>query len=235
MRRFSPLLLAIAATLPLAACGSSPDPAGGAAASATTSAATPQAAAGVSTPGSGSACPPADGTAERMTTFAAAPAMCIDPTKTYTATMTTDAGPVTIELLANKAPKTVNNFVFLARNHYYDGIGFHRVIQGFMAQGGDPEGTGMGGPGYTFEDELPKQGDYQVGSVAMANAGPNTNGSQFFIVAGEAGVQLPPQYSLFSKVTSGMDAVRKIEADGSAGDGPPAKVHKITKVTITQK
>lgn len=149
--------------------------------------------------------------------------------------MKTDAGPVTIALDAKAAPKTVNNFVFLARNHYYDGLTFHRVIAGFMAQGGDPEGTGMGGPGYEFEDELPKAGAYKVGSVAMANAGPNTNGSQFFIVAGQAGVQLPPLYSLFGQVTSGMDTVNKIMADGSAGDGAPTKIHKIESVTITEK
>lgn len=221
MRRFSPVLLpalALAVTLPLAACGSS-NPSGRA-----TSAA------------SGAACPPAEGTAQRTTSFTAAPPMCIDPAKTYTATMTTDAGPVTIELFANKAPKTVNNFVYLARNHFYDGLTFHRVIQGFMAQGGDPEGTGAGGPGYTIEDEPPKAGEYKVGSVAMARTqAPNSAGSQFFIVTGDMGVGLEPHYALFGQVTDGMDAVTKIEADGTPGEGPPAKVHTIEKVTITEK
>lgn len=213
MRRLSALL--IAAALPLAACGSSP---------------------GAQDSTNAAECPPAEGTAQRVTTFSAPPPMCIDPSKTYTATMTTDAGPVTIELLAKKAPKTVNNFVVLARNHYYDGVTFHRVIQGFMAQGGDPAGTGNGGPGYTIEDEPPAAGEYQVGSVAMARTKqPNSGGSQFFIITGDAGVQLPPQYSLFGKVTQGMDAVKKIEADGSPGDEAPAKVHTITKVTITEK
>ncbi len=212
MRRLCVLL--IAAALPLAACGSSPGSAGASASA---------------------ECPPSGGTAQRTTQFPAPPPMCIDPAKTYTATVTTDAGPVTIELLAKQAPKTVNNFVFLARNHYYDGVTFHRVIKGFMAQGGDPEGTGSGGPGYTIEDE-PPTGKYEVGSVAMARTPqPNSAGSQFFIVTGDAGVQLSPDYALFGKVTQGMDAVQKIEADGSEGDGAPAKVHTITAVTIAEK
>ncbi len=242
MRRISAVLLpavALAVTLPLAACGSSSSNPSGGGATNTTNTATPAASTGTAAAGTGTVapegCPPAAGTTQRTTTFTAAPPMCIDPAKTYTATMTTDAGPVTIELFANKTPKTVNNFVYLARNHYYDGLTFHRVIQGFMAQGGDPQGTGSGGPGYEFEDELPAQGEYKVGSVAMANAGPNTNGSQFFIVTGDAGVGLPPLYSLFGQVTSGMEAVKKIEADGSAGDGPPATKHTIQKVTITEK
>ena len=123
----------------------------------------------------------------------------------------------------------------LAQEGFYDGVVFHRVIPGFMAQGGDPSGDGSGGPGYEFDDELPEQGDYEIGSVAMANAGANTNGSQFFIITGDAGVQLPPSYSLFGKVTQGMDAVEKIEADGSADDGAPAKVHTIESVTIAEK
>ena len=180
-------------------------------------------------------CPPEGGAEVRATSFEQAPPMCIDEAKTYTATMTTDAGEVTIELDAKQAPETVNNFVVLARYKYYDGLAFHRVIKDFMAQGGDPSGDGSGGPGYEFDDELPEQGDYEIGSVAMANAGANTNGSQFFIITGDAGVQLPPSYSLFGKVTQGMDAVEKIEADGSAGDGAPAKVHTIESVTIAEK
>ena len=101
----------------------------------------------------------------------------------------------------------MNNFVFLALHHYYDGVIFHRIINGFMCQGGDPTGTGTGGPGYRFDDELPKPGRYEIGSVAMANAGPHTNGSQFFIVSGSSGVGLPPLYSLFGKVVKGLDVV----------------------------
>ena len=111
---------------------------------------------------------------------------------------------------------TANNFVFLARWHYYDGIVFHRVIPGFVLQGGDPTGTGTGGPGYRFADELPKPGRYELGSLAMANAGPDTNGSQFFIISGPQGVALPPKYALFGKVVTGLDVVAAIDADRHA-------------------
>ena len=133
--------------------------------------------------------------------------MGIDATQRYTAKITTTLGEIVVALDAIKAPKTVNNFVFLALNHYYDGVVFHRIINGFMCQGGDPTGTGRGGPGYKFADELPKPREYQVGSLAMANSGPNTNGSQFFIVSGASGVGLPPQYSLFGQVVKGLDIV----------------------------
>jgi cyclophilin family peptidyl-prolyl cis-trans isomerase len=168
-----------------------------------------------------------------MTQFQAPPPMCISTDKTYTATVDTDVGTFTVALNAKEAPKTVNNFVYLSRYHFYDGVTFHRVIPDFVVQGGDPQGTGQGGPGYQFADELPKAGAYKVGSLAMANAGPNTNGSQFFIITGSQGTQLPPKYSLFGSVISGMDVVKKIEADGAAS-GTPTKVHKMTKVTITE-
>jgi cyclophilin family peptidyl-prolyl cis-trans isomerase len=178
-------------------------------------------------------CPKADGSSPRTTTFAKVPPMCIDPTKTYTATIETDAGTMTVALDAKKAPKTVNNFVVLARYHYFDGIVFHRVIPGFVVQGGDPQGTGAGGPGYKFDDELPKAGEYKVGSLAMANSGANTNGSQFFIIIGAEGVALPPKYSLFGQVTTGIDVAKKIEADGDAS-GAPKVMHKMIKVTIAE-
>lgn len=165
--------------------------------------------------------PPLDGSAPRSTQFAEPPEMGIDPAKRYSATMTVSIGgevigDLVIALDAARAPKTVNNFVFLALNHYYDGIIFHRIIKNFVCQGGDPGGDGRGGPGYRFEDELPAPGRYEIGSIAMANAGPNTNGSQFFIVSGASGVGLPPQYSLFGKVVSGLevvDAMQKVETD----------------------
>ena len=178
-------------------------------------------------------CPKADGSSPKTQKFPAPPPVCIDATKTYTATMTTDVGTMQIALDATTAPKTVNNFVYLARYHYYDGTVFHRVIPGFVDQGGDPTGTGTGGPGYTFADELPKAGAYKIGSLAMANSGPNTNGSQFFIIVGAEGVALPPQYSLFGMVTSGIDVANKIEADGTSG-GTPKVLHKIVTVTITE-
>ena len=182
-----------------------------------------------------SRCPPAEGTAERTVAFTEPPPMCIDASKTYTATVETDLGPFTIEFFADKAPQTVNNFVFLARHRYYDDVPFHRVIPGFVVQGGDGEkGDGTGGPGYNIADELPEGGEYEIGSLAMANTSqPNTGGSQFFVITGEQGVQLPPSYSLFGKVTEGMDIVKQIEADGTPA-GTPATLHRIVKVTITE-
>ncbi|MGI8684520.1 MAG: peptidylprolyl isomerase [Acidimicrobiales bacterium] len=178
-------------------------------------------------------CPEADGSSPKKQRFDGPPPMCIDPSKAYTAEMVTSKGTMVVALDPIAAPKTVNNFVVLARYHYYDGIVFHRVIPGFMLQGGDPEGSGRGGPGYKFADELPKPGRYEIGSLAMANAGPNTNGSQFFIVSGSSGVGLPPQYSLFGKVVKGLDVVSAIEAAGSPSGKPKEKL-TIESVTITE-
>ena len=178
-------------------------------------------------------CPAADGSSEKRQRFDGPPPMCIDSAKRYTAEMVTNKGSMTIALDAASAPATVNNFVVLSRYHYYDGVGFHRIIPGFMCQGGDPEGTGRGGPGYRFDDELPAPGRYEIGSIAMANAGPNTNGSQFFIVSGPDGVRLPPQYSLFGKVVKGIETLQAIEATGSRSGAPSEKV-TIESVTITE-
>ncbi|MDP9387862.1 MAG: peptidylprolyl isomerase [Actinomycetota bacterium] len=179
-------------------------------------------------------CPEADGSSPKKRRFDGPPPMCIDPSKRYTAEMVTTKGTMTIALDPIAAPTTVNNFVFLARYHYFDGIAFHRIIPGFVLQGGDPDGTGRGGPGYRFADELPKPGRYEVGSLAMANAGPNTNGSQFFVISGPDGVRLPPQYSLFGKVVKGLDVVGAIDAVGSPGAGTPKERVVIEKVTITE-
>ena len=221
-------VLALAVPLALAGCGADDSPAEEAAADGTT-------AASQSRNGSSDAaeCPPAAGAAERTTSFDAAPPMCLTPGVDYSAVITTDAGAITVDLLEEKAPATVNNFVFLARNNYYDGITFHRVIPGFMIQGGDPQGTGSGGPGYELADELPADGEYEIGSLAMANAGPDTNGSQFFIVTGPSGVSLPPDYSLFGIVTDGMGAVTAIEGDGSP-QGSPRTTHTIESVEIVE-
>jgi cyclophilin family peptidyl-prolyl cis-trans isomerase len=159
--------------------------------------------------------------------------MCIDVNHRYTAEMVTTKGTMVIALYPAAAPKTVNSFVFLARYHYFEGIVFHRVIPGFVLQGGDPTGTGTGGPGYRFEDELPKPGRYELGSLAMANAGPNTNGSQFFVISGPSGASLPPQYSLFGKVVKGLDVVASIDAIGTSSGKPKEKV-VISSVTITE-
>ncbi|HET9691911.1 MAG TPA: peptidylprolyl isomerase [Acidimicrobiales bacterium] len=180
--------------------------------------------------------PKLDGSSPHYTHFSVAPPFCIDPAKTYTATMVTDVGTITVKLDQKAAPRTVNNFVFLAGYHYFDGTVFHRVIPGFVDQGGDPTGTGSGGPGYQFADELPKSNAvYTAGALAMANSGPNTNGSQFFIVVDGGGKQLQPSYTYFGQVTSGLDVANKINADGDASDNgsPPKVTHHIVSVSIT--
>jgi len=140
--------------------------------------------------------------------YSAAPAMQIDSSKLYLATISTAKGDIALCLQPSLAPNTVNNFVVLARNHFFDGLSFHRVVAGFVIQGGDPSGNGSGGPGYSFADE-PVKGDYTQGCVAMANAGPNSNGSQFFVcIANDT--TLPKQYNLFGAVTGGMDVALKI-------------------------
>ncbi len=177
--------------------------------------------------------PQFDGSSPKTQQFNDVPEMGIDPSKRYTATMETSMGTIVIALDAIKAPKTVNNFVFLALYHYYDGIIFHRIINGFVCQGGDPTGTGRGGPGYRFADELPKPGQYEIGSLAMANAGPNTNGSQFFLISGPDGAGLPPAYSLFGKVVKGLDVVDAMQrVPTGAGDRPKTDV-VINSVTVT--
>ena len=185
-------------------------------------------------------CPAEDGSSERITSFESAPPLCIDPGKSYTAEVTTTKGTYTIELDAAAAPNTVNNFVVLSRYHYYDGVAFHRIVPGFVVQGGDAVGPspGVGNPGYRFDDELPipdpeTELAYQNGSVAMANSGVNTNGSQFFVVTGENGENLPPLYSKFGQVTAGMDVVMDIESVGTAGGAPTEEV-VIESITITE-
>jgi cyclophilin family peptidyl-prolyl cis-trans isomerase len=184
-------------------------------------------------------CPKKPATALKKTKWSTAPAMTIDPTKTYTATVKTDVGTFVIALDAKDAPQTVNNFVFLAQHQFFDCVIFHRVIPGFVDQTGDPTGTGSGGPGYTIPDEFPAKASkaadqYPLGSVAMANTGqPHTGGSQWFIVAGTQGESLPASYSLFGNVTSGMSVVKKINAQGSASGTPPDVTHRMLKVTIT--
>ena len=184
-------------------------------------------------------CPAADGSSPRTVAFAQAPPSCIDKTKTYTATVTTNKGAYTIALDAAAAPLTVNNFVVLARYHYFDSTICHRAIPQFAVQCGDPSGTGTGGPGYTFADELPAAGSYKVGSIAMANSGPDTNGSQFFIITGANGAALAPNYTLFGQVTDGLDTtVKALDALGNpdtAADGvPPLEQIVIESVTITE-
>lgn len=160
-----------------------------------------------------------------------------DKNKHYTATLKTTAGDITIELNAAMTPKTVANFVTLAKKNFYNNTIFHRVIKGFMIQGGDPTGTGSGGPGYTFPDE-PFEGEYSRGTVAMANAGPNTNGSQFFIM--HANVPLPKNYVIFGHVVSGIETVDKIATaavtmSDSGENSQPVNPVKILSVEISEK
>lgn len=181
-------------------------------------------------------CAPTDGSATQTRDFADAPQSCIDPNKTYTAVVETNRGSFTITLDPGRAPGTVNNFVNLARFKYFDDTECHRAIPNFVVQCGDPTATGTGGPGYRFADELPTAGEYEIGSIAMANSGPNTNGSQFFVITGSDGAALPPSYSLFGQVTSGLDVVAVLDSLGNpANNGqPPLEEIRIVSVTITE-
>ena len=161
-----------------------------------------------------------------------APAFTIDTSNTYRAVLDTNHGEITLALDPGRSPLTVNNFVFLAREGFYDGVIFHRCIPGFVIQGGDPTGTGRGGPGYKFRDELDGAGSYSRGTVAMANSGPNTNGSQFFICVADVG--LPHSYTIFGEVTSGFDAVDSILAVPTDRSDRPEQDCVIESVTITE-
>ncbi|MGC5323868.1 peptidylprolyl isomerase [Brevibacillus sp. SYSU BS000544] len=196
--------------------------------------------------GTQSTTPPADKAPQGQVSqkqYEKAPEMKIDPTKQYRAVVSTTKGDFTIELFTKDAPKTVNNFVFLSNEKYYENIVFHRIIKTFMIQTGDPTGTGGGGPGYKFEDELNNGHLYEPGVVAMANAGPNTNGSQFFIGTGEdvKNLNSMPNYTIFGKVIEGMDVVEKIAATPVTNDphsGEPSKPTEevsIKTITIEEK
>jgi len=186
-----------------------------------------------------SKCPPTDATTEQRREFTDAHQLCIDPAKTYTAEFDTTQGSFSVRLLSDRAPGTVNNFVALTRWKYFDGTKCHRVIEDFVVQCGDPTATGTGGPGYSFADELPVAGEYKIGSLAMANSGANTNGSQFFVITGENGATLPPNYTLFGEVTVGLDTAVKAMAalfnpDSAANGVPPAGEIILKKVTINE-
>lgn len=173
--------------------------------------------------------------------YDAPPAMQLTPGATYQAVVETTEGKFTVDLLAEQAPLTVNNFVTLARDGFYDDVVFHRIIETFMVQTGDPTGTGRGGPGYRFADELPPALPYEPGIVAMANAGPNTNGSQFFICTGDNCKHLnrQPNYTVFGRVSAGIDTVTAI-AKTPVGPSPmgeasqPLKDVRIQTVEILE-
>ena len=168
-----------------------------------------------------------------MAQYSAAPEMAIDAEKSYTATIQTTKGDVVIDLFPKEAPLSVNNFVFLAREGFYNDVKFHRIIKGFMIQGGDPTGTGAGGPGYQFNDEEVTR-DYVRGTLAMANAGPNTNGSQFFIMHADMG--LPPSYNIFGLVKEGIETIDAIADVPTVGPekSTPTEDILITGVDITE-
>ena len=170
-------------------------------------------------------------------TYKAAPALTIDTSKTYVAHMSTTCGTFDITLYAKVAPETVNSFVFLAKNHFYDGLSFHRLVKDFVIQGGDPKGDGTGGPGYALPTEPPLKG-YTQGSVAMANSGPGTTGSQFFVTVSDNGAKSlggPPYlYSDLGNVTKGFDVIQKLMTFAPAADGPPTRQLYIFKVTVTE-
>jgi len=163
----------------------------------------------------------------------------VDGSKKYAATLTTNKGAFDVDLFVDKAPQTVNNFVNLAREGYYDNTPFHRIVAGFVVQGGDPTGSGSGGPGYKFGDELPTDLDYKRGVLAMANAGPNTNGSQFFVCLTDLSGKLPKNYTIFGQVTSGLDVVDQLAATptrrGSSGENSsPTEPVTLESVSVTE-
>jgi cyclophilin family peptidyl-prolyl cis-trans isomerase len=189
-------------------------------------------------------CVAADGSAPQQRVFADKPKQCIDVAKKYTATMVTNKGTMVFDLYPDRAPVTVNSFVNLIRAKYYDGIHFHRVVPEFVLQAGDPgalspdtlASAGAGGPGYQFINENPQAGEYKIGNLAMANAGQDTNGSQFFVISGTNGTQLPPQYSLFGGLTADPANLTTLQAIGALGvsDGPPSEPVVIESMTVTE-
>ena len=233
------LLLALASLFVLVGCASEPSPTPRPT-RAITSSPTPQVTA-APTPTQASTSAPRTVVAPDGRTYKqypAPPAIAIDPAATYTAAVSSSKGDLTIELFSSEASRTVNSFVFLSREGFYNGLTFHRVIKGFMIQGGDPKGDGTGGPGYKFADETVTR-RYTRGIVAMANSGPNTNGSQFFIVHG-ADAGLPPQYTIFGQVTSGLDALDRLADTPVTAGRPggevsvPAEALLIKSINITE-
>ena len=173
----------------------------------------------------------------RSTSFSAAPEMELDLDRSYEAVISTSVGDITMQLFAREAPITVNSFIFLAKQRYFEGIIFHRVVRDFVIQTGDPTGTGMGGPGYTFPDELHRTYPYEPGMVAMANSGPDTNGSQFFICSGIYCNNLNeiPNYTIFGQVIAGMEFVQEINRLEVDQQDRPLKEIVIKSVTIREE
>ena len=234
----SRLVAALAVTAILAgACGSD-DSLSGSAEAAVSETAAPDVTTGESTSAASSDadCPPVEGAADQTRQFDAAPPMCLEDGVSYQAIVTTNVGEFTIDLDPESAPVAANNFVFLARNLYFDDTVCHRIIPNFVVQCGDPTATGTGGPGYTIVDEPPAPGEYQIGSIAMAKTpAPDSAGSQFFIVTGSDGAALPPEYALFGQVTDGLDTtVGAMAAAGSPG-GTPTEPIEIQSIRVVER
>ncbi|WP_232699418.1 peptidylprolyl isomerase [Brevibacillus daliensis] len=228
MNKVTKLLVMCLLTLSLAACGTANN--------------TDESATGSNTP-AGQDEQKADGNKEqnKIKQYDKEPEMTLDINKNYQAVIDTNKGSFTIELFAKDAPKAVNNFIFLAKDDFYDGVTFHRIMKSFMIQTGDPLGNGTGGPGYQFEDELNNGHQYEKGVIAMANAGPHTNGSQFFIGTGKdvTGLNSQPFYTIFGKVIDGMDTVDKIASTpvkaGNMGEvSTPTEEVVIKDITIKE-
>lgn len=184
---------------------------------------------------SDSDCPPTKGADTRTGQFEAAPPACLEPGASYEAVVTTNQGEFTIAIDPESAPVAANNFVFLARNRYYDDTVCHRIIPNFVVQCGDPTAMGTGGPGYTIVDEPPPPGQYQLGSVAMAKTqAPDSAGSQFFVITGSDGAALPPEYALFGQVTDGFDTTVAAMAAAGSPDGVPSEPIEIESVRIVR-
>ncbi|MGA7759915.1 MAG: peptidylprolyl isomerase [Ilumatobacteraceae bacterium] len=230
------ILATLVAALVVAASACGSDDSGTAAAE--QAAATDPAAADTTGTGDAAAsadCPPVDGADEQTRQFDAAPPTCLEAGATYEAVVTTNQGEFTILLDPGSAPVAANNFVFLARNQYFDDTICHRIIPNFVVQCGDPTGTGTGGPGYTIVDEPPAPGEYEIGSIAMAKtAAPDSGGSQFFIITGSDGAALPPEYSLFGQVTDGFDTAVAAMAAAGTPSGEPSQPVEIQSIRIVQ-
>ena len=238
----SRLVAALAVTaLVLGACGSddaSSDPTSGSTASPSADSAvapTGDTASAADDSASTADCPPIDGADTQTREFDAAPPNCLEAGVSYEAIVTTNKGELTIALDPGSAPVAANNFVFLARNQYFDDTVCHRIIPNFVVQCGDPTATGTGGPGYTIIDEPPAAGQYQIGSIAMAKTlQPDSAGSQFFIITGSDGASLPPEYALFGQVTDGLDTTVVAMAAAGSPDGSPIEPIEIQSIRIVQ-
>ena len=219
-------------TIVAAGCGSDDDGSD----SATVDVAAPDGVAETNDTGSAdTGCPPVDGADSQTRSFDSAPPMCLDPDASYEAVVTTNNGEFTIAVDPQTAPVAANNFVFLARNQYFDDTVCHRIIPNFVVQCGDPTATGTGGPGYTIVDEPPAAGQYEIGSIAMAKTpAPDSAGSQFFIITGSDGAALPPEYALFGRVIDGFETAVQVMAAAGTPDGVPSEPIEIQSIRIIQ-